>query len=344
MHLQEEERKEARHKTQELWAEKKEKELQAKSEEDKEHEAEKQKQHCYDAYKRKLKEDLCEKIEKDKEELEMHEVEMKYKAELTAQVREEYGISKVAPVNNAPVSNPAPPGNSNLGFSTIKMEHMDAKDCTNPLKKTVPTKRHLEGFGSSTPPKKRVASAAEFKDLMTPKKTKTSLRNKFALPKPTSYSTDREDPTFEISNQEYLCSIMNIKVDKMKMVHDFLWLKPTKDFTLKLWDGLEKCNCLVDRESLEGFDQIELDSFCCILLQYFHELQSSKEEICCANKLRHILVRFAAVNCVALAEVTFFLLFFILVPTQIIISMNLCLTSMVPEMFSLYVIIWPQLH
>ena len=106
------------------------------------------------------------------------------------------------------------------------------------------------------PPKKRVASAAEFKDLMTPKKTKTSLKNKFASPKPTSYLKDREDPTFEISNQEYLCSITNIKVDKMKMAHGFLGLKPTKDFTLKLWNGLEKSKCLVDRESLEDFGQI----------------------------------------------------------------------------------------
>ena len=120
----------------------------------------------------------------------MHEVEMKYKAELTAQLGEEYGISKMVSVNNAPFNNPAPPGNSNLGFSTIKMEPMDAKDLANPLKKTVPTKRHLEGVGSSTPPKKRVASAAEFKDLMTPKKTKTSLRNKFASPKPTSCLKD----------------------------------------------------------------------------------------------------------------------------------------------------------
>ena len=203
----------------------------AKIKHEKELEAEKKKQQCYDAYKRKLKEDLCKKIEKEKEELEMHEVEVKYKAELTIQLREEYGISKMVPVNN-----PAPPGNSNLGFSTIKTEPMDAKDLTNPLKKTVPTKRHLKGVGLSTPPKKRVASAAEFKDLMTPKKTKTSLRNKIASPKPTSYLKDQEDPTFEISNQEYLCSIMNVKVDKMKMPHDLLQLKPTKDFTLKLWN------------------------------------------------------------------------------------------------------------
>ena len=155
--LQEEEQKKARRKAQELWAKKKEKELQAELEEDKkcaeqaklakikhekELEAEKQKQKCYNAYKRKLKEDLHKKIEKEKEELEMHEVEMKYKAELTTQLREEYSISKMVPVNNAPVNNPAPPGNSNLGFSTIKMEPMDAKDLANPLKK-LPTKRHL---------------------------------------------------------------------------------------------------------------------------------------------------------------------------------------------------------
>ena len=155
LHLQEEEWKEARHKAQELWAKKKEKELQAKLEVDKkcaeqarlakikcekELQAEKQKQQRYNVYKRKLKEDLCKKIEKEKEELEMHQVEMKYKVELTTQLREEYGISKMVPVNNAPVNNPAPPGNSNLGFSTIKTEPMDAKDLTNPLKKTTPTK------------------------------------------------------------------------------------------------------------------------------------------------------------------------------------------------------------
>ena len=71
--LQGEEWKEARRKAQELWAIKKEKELQTKMEEEKRYaeqarlekikwekelEADKIKQKCYDAYKRKLKEDL----------------------------------------------------------------------------------------------------------------------------------------------------------------------------------------------------------------------------------------------------------------------------------------------
>ena len=80
----------------------------------------------------------------------------------------------------------------------------------------------MEPVDSNTPPKKRVASAAEFKDLMTPKKSKTNLKNKFCSPKPTSCSKDREDPTFEISNQDYLRSITNVKVEKMKTLHDFL--------------------------------------------------------------------------------------------------------------------------
>ena len=179
----------------------------------------------------------------------MQEVEKKYKDELTAQLREEYRI---------PVDNPSHPPPPPPVISTIKTEPLDVS--------------------SSTPPKKRVASAAEFKDLITPKKTKTSLKNKFSLPKPTSYSKDREEPTFEISNQEYLHSITNVKVDKMKTLHDFLGLKPMKDFTLKLWNGLEKCNCLVDRDSLEGFGQIESDSFFCIMLQYFPDLQSCSDE------------------------------------------------------------------
>ena len=124
---------------------------------------------------------------------------------------------------------------------------------------------------------------------MTPKKPRTSLKSKFALPKPTSHSKDQEEPTFEISNQEYLHSITNVKVDKMKMAHDFPRLKPTKDFTLKLWHGLEKCNSQVDRDSLEGFRKIESDSFFCIMIQYFLELQSGKEsEICCVEKLRDV--------------------------------------------------------
>ena len=65
----------------------------------------------------------------------MQEVEMKYKAELTAQLREEYGISKMVPVPvNNPIS-PAPPANSNFGFSTIKTDPLDPKDLANPLKK-----------------------------------------------------------------------------------------------------------------------------------------------------------------------------------------------------------------
>ena len=96
---------------------------------------------------------------------------------------------------------------------------------------------------------------------MTPKKLETSLKDRFALPKPTSHYKDREEPTFEISNQEYLHSITNVKVDKMKPAYDFLGLKPSKDFTLKLWHGIEKCNSTLDRDSLEGFRQIESDSF-----------------------------------------------------------------------------------
>ena len=145
------------------------------------------------------------------------------------------------------------------------------------MKKSGPTKRHLDGIESHTPQKKKVASAAEFKTLMTPKKLKTSLKSRFALPKATSHSKDREEPTFEISNQEYLRSITNVKVDKMKTVHNFLGLKPSKDFTLKLWCGLEKCNSTLDRDSLEGFGQIESDSFFRIMIQYFPDLQSSKE-------------------------------------------------------------------
>ena len=249
VHLQEEERWEARRKAQELWAKKKEKELRAKLEAEKKHaeqvrlaklkhekeiEAEKQKQHRYDLYKQKLKEDLRKQIEKEKEALEKQEVEMKYKAELTTQLREEYGINKIvqAPVHTA-VNSPIPPAPSNFDLSTIKTEPITAKDLANPSKKSVPIKREMEPIYSITSPKKRVASAAEFRDLMTPKKSKTNLNNKFCSPKPTSCSKDREDPTFEISNQDYLHSITNVKVEKMKTAHDFLHLKPTKDFTLK---------------------------------------------------------------------------------------------------------------
>ena len=105
----------------------------------------------------------------------------------------------------------------------------------------------------------------------------------------------------------------------MKTKHDFLGLKPTKDFTLKLWNGLERSNCLVDRESLEAFGHIESDSFFCIMIQYFPELQSGEDEIRCVDKLRHILAQFAAVNCVTFTEVNF-LLFFMFCPTPVLIS------------------------
>ena len=110
---------------------------------------------------------------------------------------------------------PPPPGQSNIGFSTIKTEPLDANDLTNSMKKSGATKRHFNAIGSNTLPKKKVASAAEFKTLMTPKKPKTSLKSKLIN------SKDCEASTFKISNQEYLCSINNIKVDKMKTVHDF---------------------------------------------------------------------------------------------------------------------------
>ena len=105
---------------------------------------------------------------------------MKYKAELTAQLREEYGINKVvqAPVQTA-VNNPIPPAPSNFDLSTIKTEPFIAKDLANPSKKSVPIKRKMEPIYSITSPQKRVASAVEFRDLMTPKKSKTNLKTNF---------------------------------------------------------------------------------------------------------------------------------------------------------------------
>ena len=110
----------------------------------------------------------------------MQEVEAKYKAEITAELREEYGISKMVPLDNC--RHPSPPGNSNVGFSAIKTEPLDANGLANSVKKNGPTKRHLDGIDSFTPPKKKVASAARFKTLITPKKLKTSLKGRFASP------------------------------------------------------------------------------------------------------------------------------------------------------------------
>ena len=109
--------------------------------------------------------------------------------------------------------------------------------------------------------KKKVASAAKFKTLMTSRKPKASFRGQFASPKITPHAKEREEATFEISNQEYLHSITNVKVDKMKTAHGFLGLKPIKDYTQKLWNGLEKCNSTVDHEPLEAVGQTETDSF-----------------------------------------------------------------------------------
>ena len=65
------------------------------------------------------------KIEKEKVELEMQEVEKKYKAEITAELREEYSISKMVPLDNP---RHPPPGSSNVGFSAIKTELLDANN------------------------------------------------------------------------------------------------------------------------------------------------------------------------------------------------------------------------
>ena len=79
---------------------------------------------------------MRKQIEKEKEKLEKQEVEMKYKAELTAQRREEYGINKIfqAPVHPA-VNNPVPPAPSNFELSNIKMEPFTAKDLATHRKK-----------------------------------------------------------------------------------------------------------------------------------------------------------------------------------------------------------------
>ena len=84
---------------------------------------------------------MHKQIEKEKETLEKQEVEMKYKAELTAQLREEYGINKIvqAPVHAA-ANNPIPPAPSNFELPTIKTEPFTAKDLANPSKKSVPIK------------------------------------------------------------------------------------------------------------------------------------------------------------------------------------------------------------
>ena len=81
---------------------------------------------------------MCKQIEKEDEALEKQEVEMKYKAELTAQLREEYSINKIvqAPVHAA-VNNPIPPAPSNFDLSTTKTEPFTAKDLANPSKKKV---------------------------------------------------------------------------------------------------------------------------------------------------------------------------------------------------------------
>ena len=68
----------------------------------------------------------------------MQEVKKKYKAELTAEVREGYAINKMVPFDNP--MHPPTPGNSNIGFSTIKMEPLDANELANSMKKVVQQK------------------------------------------------------------------------------------------------------------------------------------------------------------------------------------------------------------
>ena len=67
----------------------------------------------------------------------MQEVEAKYKTEITAELREEYSISKMVPLDNP---RHPPPGNSNVGFSAIKTELLDANYLTNSVKKVVQLK------------------------------------------------------------------------------------------------------------------------------------------------------------------------------------------------------------
>ena len=128
----------------------------------------------------------------------------------------------------------------------------------------------------------------------------------------------------------------------MKTAQDFLGLKPTKDFALKLWNGLEKCNSQADRDSLEGFRQIESDSFSHIMIQYFPELQSSEEsEIYSVEKFRCILAQFVAVNYVAFAEVNFFYSSF---GSNTNHDLWTCVQIHGSNMCCLYLIIWPWLH
>ena len=85
----------------------------------------------------------------------MQEVEEKYKAEITAELREEYGISKMVPLDNP--RHAPPPDNSNVGLCAIKTKPLDANDLTNSMTKSGPTKRHIDGIDSHTLPKKKVA-------------------------------------------------------------------------------------------------------------------------------------------------------------------------------------------
>ena len=57
----------------------------------------------------------------------------KYEAEITAELREVYVISKMVPLDNP--RHPPPPGNFNVGFSAIKIEMLDAKNLDNYEKK-----------------------------------------------------------------------------------------------------------------------------------------------------------------------------------------------------------------
>ena len=68
----------------------------------------------------------------------MPEVEAKYKVEITVELREEYGISKMVPLDNP--RHPPPPGNSNVGFGAIKTELLDDNDLANSVKKVVQQK------------------------------------------------------------------------------------------------------------------------------------------------------------------------------------------------------------
>ena len=111
------------------------------------------------------------------------------------------------------------------------------------------------------------------------------------------------------------------KHDLMVAAHQFLFEKTSKDYSNKMWAVTERNDIVTEKQAIvKSADTC--DSFFHIMLKYFPEFAKGDAT---PAKLRHMLARFSAVNCVSLTEVSnysYFHLFIIIVSSHFKIYIN----------------------